>query len=78
MTFAVDLAFLVDLESASGDDFAVEWDVAGGNADAVELQLQISLAPEVAGIFGGLEMPNEITSARECLLAEHGNAAKMT
>jgi len=42
------------------------------------LQLQISLAPEVAGLFGGFEMTNKIASARKSLLAEFGDATEVT
>ncbi len=77
MSFAVDLSLLVDFVTAGGDDLGFERQVAAGHADAVELQLQISLAPEVAGIFGGFEMANQIAAARESLLTEDGDAAKM-
>src|SRR5579859_1878471 len=77
MTFAVDLALLVDFVAASRDDFGFERQVAGRNADAVELQLEVSLAPEVTGIFGVFEMSDEIAASRERLLTELGLSAEV-
>src|SRR5579862_2843623 len=77
MALAVDFALLVDFVAASGNHLRFERKIPGGEPDAVELQLQISLAPEVAGIFGGLEMSDEIAAAREGLLSELGDAAQM-
>jgi hypothetical protein len=77
MSFAVELSQFVYFLTAGGDHFRFERKIAAGYANAVELEFQISLAPEVAGIFGVLEVANQITSARECLLAEDGYAAKV-
>ena len=77
MSFAVDLALLVDFVAAGGDDFGLERQVAAGKADAIELHLQISLAPEVAGILGGFEMADKIASAGKSLLTELGDSAQV-
>src|ERR1035441_5685223 len=68
MSFAVDLPLLIDFVAACGDDFGLERQVAARNADAIELQLEISLAPEVAWILGCFEMADEIATARKSLL----------
>src|SRR5450631_1410544 len=78
MSFAVDLPLLIDFVAARGDDFGLERQVAARNADAIELQLQISLAPEVAGILGCFEMADEIAAARKSLLTELGDSAQVT
>jgi hypothetical protein len=52
VSLTVDLAFLVDLVAAGGDDFGLKRQISARQADAIELQLQISLAEEVAGILG--------------------------
>ena len=78
MTFAVDLSLLVDFIAFGGDHLGFEREIACGQPDAVELQLQISLAPEVAGIFRCLEMAHEIAAAGKCLLSELSDAAQMT
>ena len=65
MSFAVDLSLLVDFVAAGRDDFRLQRQVATGNTDTIELQFQISLVLEVAGIFGVFEMANQIASVRE-------------
>ena len=77
MTFAVYLPLLVDLVPFGGDHLGFEREIAGGQADAVELQLQISLAPEVAGILRSFQMAHEIAAAGKSLLSELGDAAQM-
>ncbi len=77
MSLAVDPALLVDFVAAGRDDLGFEREIAAGHADTIELQLQISLAPEVAGIFRRFEMANQIASARESLLTELGLRAKV-
>jgi hypothetical protein len=77
MSFAVDLPLLIDFVAACGDDFGLERQVAARNADAIELQLEISLAPEVAWILGCFEMADEIATARKSLLTELGDSAQV-
>ena len=57
--------------------FGLQRKIAAGQADAIELQLQVALAPEVAGILGRLEMADQVASAGKGLLAELGDAAQM-
>src|SRR5215469_7095662 len=78
MPFAIDGTSLVDLVSASGNDFRVERQIAAGHTDAIKLQFQISLAKEVTRILGGFEVSDEVASTRERLLAEFSNTAEMT
>lgn len=78
MSFAVDLALLVDFVTAGGDDLGFQRQIAAGDADAVELQLEISLTPEVTGILGGFEVTDEVAATREGLLSELSDSAKVT
>ena len=77
MSFAVDLALFVDFVAAGRDDLGLKGQIAGGQADAIELQLQISLAPEVARILGGIEMSDKIASAGKSLLSKLGHSAQV-
>jgi hypothetical protein len=77
VAFAVDFALFVDFVAASANDFGVERQVAAGQTDAVELQFQVALTPEVAGIFCGFEVTDQIGAAGESLLAEFGYAAQV-
>ncbi len=78
MSFAVDLALFVDLIAASRDDLGLKRQIAARQSDAIELQLQVSLAPEVAGILGRFEMSDQITSPRKSLLTEFGLPTEVT
>jgi hypothetical protein len=77
MAFAADVAFFIDFVAAGGDDFGFQGHIALRHADAIEYQLQIAFAPEMAGIFGGFEMPYKIAAAREGLLSELGYGVQM-
>ena len=77
VAFAFDVALFIDFVTAGADDLRVERQVAAGQADAIELQLQISLAEEVAGIFGRFEVADQIASTRKSLLAELSHAAQV-
>src|ERR1051326_4236249 len=77
VALAIDLALFIDFVAASGDDLGLERKVSAGDADAIKRDLQVSLAPEVAGIFGGFQVTDEIASAGKGLLAEFSDSAKM-
>src|SRR5438309_6141481 len=68
MTLAVNLAFLIHLVAAGGNNFCLERQISRGQADAVELNLEISLAPEMAGILGRIQMADQIAAPGEGLL----------
>src|ERR1035438_9309440 len=56
MSFAVDFALFIDFVAPGGDDLGLQRQIPGGQADAIELQLQVALAPEVAWILGRIQM----------------------
>ena len=76
MSFAADVAIFVDFIATGSDDFRVERHIALRQADAVELELHVTLAPKMAGIFGGFEVADEIGTAGESLLAEFGDCVQ--
>src|SRR5690242_17262435 len=78
MAFAADVAFFVDLVAAVADHFCFHGHIAGGQSDAIELQLQVTLAEEMAGFLVGFKMSNQVGATREGLMTEFGHAAKMT
>ena len=78
MPFASDVAILIDLVAAGRDHFRVERHVAVRQSDAIEHQLDVPFAPEMAGVFGRFEVSNQIASTRKRLLAEFGHRVQMT
>src|SRR5579864_1735667 len=70
MAFSDDVALLVDLVSFGGDDFARHGNVAVRESDAVELNLQITLAHKMSGLLVGFQMAAEIAAARKYGLAK--------
>src|SRR5579871_1486979 len=77
MSFAVDLALLVNFIAARSDHLGFERQIAARQSNAVKLQLEVSLAPEVTGILGGFEMSDEVTATRKGLLTKLGDSAKV-
>src|ERR1035438_5043249 len=77
MPLAINLSLFIDFVAAGCDDLGFQGQIAGRQPDAIELQLQISLAPEVARILGCFEMSDKITSARKGLPTKLGHSAKV-
>src|ERR1035441_8036832 len=78
MAFAADVAIFIDVVATSRDNFGVKGHVSVGESDGIEGELHVAFAPEVAGIFGGLEVADEIASAREGLLSKFSHGVKVT
>jgi hypothetical protein len=72
-----DVAIFIDFVAAGGDDLRVERHIAVGQSDAIEHQLHVALAPEMAGILGRFEMPDKIGSARKRLPSEFRHRVQM-
>src|SRR6266446_6767374 len=78
MPFASDFALAVYLITARRDDLGIQRQVAARQPDPVKLQLHISLAEKVAGIFCRLQVPHQIAAPWKRLLAKTGDSAQMT
>jgi hypothetical protein len=77
MSFAVDLALFVDFVAAGRNDLGFKGQIPGGETDAIELQFQITLAPEVTRILRGIEMTDQVAAAGKSLLAKLGDTAQV-
>src|SRR6266853_1188300 len=74
---AHDVPVTIHFVSLGSDHFAGNGDIRSGEADAVELQLQIALTDEVSGLLVRLQVSSEVASPRKNILSEFPEAAQV-
>src|ERR1700722_4725948 len=65
MAVAHDIALTVDLKSVRLDDLAWDGHICVGQADAVKLNLQVSLSEKVTGLLGCFKMTLQVAASGE-------------
>src|SRR5262252_3269720 len=78
MPLAADVAFTIHFEAPRSNHLGVERQISTRQSNAIKLDFHEPFTDEMPRLLVGLEMSDEIGSARKRLLTELSESAKMT